>query len=739
MGLLDFLPWRRKSAVAHIGTQTRSGGAHPFTAFDQYVPNQVNVALYKQMREAIPILDVGIQNLRRLIGVPEIRVGASNSRRQKEWETWQRSVKVGKTGRGFATFVSTFNDALIQNGYSAAEILPVRGKTDIYALIPIDGEVVVIKDTQDPTELVLAERRPMEPEPVPYPIPEWILYAAYEATPKNPYGRGLLTGLPFLVDILAKIFYATGRNWERFGDLKYSLDIQIPESITGDQAEKFIQMTEESWKKTMAKTRAGQVQDFIGTNVKVSVIGADAKQLEMEVPVRTILEQIVAKTGLPPFVFGFSWSARESMTKTQADILTSLIDDWREMIEPVIAQVVEWWCRFRGYPVDYEIEWPEASLQDIEGVANAELASARAENQRLQSILLARDLVEQGYLEPEVVQEMVDSYRSKWKYRQRKTKAKRALKDGDADVDPERLPQKERDTRKIDRIAAAFERQTINELKKVRQRLFEFMDSRAEKSAGRKSIDIEELRQVVEEEISAFVAAIIGETAAHSSFYDMLLRAAALAGFDAAVEDIRRDINGDATVQSRFDFSAEYVRQLRSQGMEIVTTRAKEMKDACIDVMERHATVGDNPERWATSLQRELSEQLDGPRWYWRRLGRSEAAMMFDRAAEEEYAAQQILFVKWIVAPDACDRCKQYANKIFPLRDSPRTVFDTHPHCRCRKMAVTVDTAEEARQAGTLEFFDRAANNTPRKGVNSFGRGNHSQKHEHEGACGCQH
>lgn len=737
MGLFDWLPWRRKSnrgqGQNHSSVQTRSGGAHPFDALRSYVPNQVEVKLYRQMRDGIPIIGVGIQNLRRLIGSPKIRFGAPNSRRQKEWDNWAKGVKVGKVGKGFNVFVSSFVDSLLQNGFSAAEIVPYRSRSDIYALLPISGEVVVVKSTEDPTEFILAEHQQMEPEPVPYPIQDWIVYSAYEAEPENPYGKGLLTGLPFLADILLTVFYATGRNWERFGDLKYSLEFNFPDGVAPKDAQEFIDKTKKSWTEAMSKTRAGKVQDFFGTYVKVSVVGADAKQLDMEIPVRNILEQIVAKTGLPPFVFGFSWSSRESMSKTQADILTSLIDDWREMITPAIVHIIDWWCRFRGYPLDYEIVWDEVSLADIEGMANAELTNARAEGQRLQNIMIARDLEEQGYIEPEVVQSMIEARKKK---RGGKT-FKRATKDSDGDIDPERLPQKDRDTRKIDRIGGTFERQTTGELKKVRQRLFQFMDSRVEKSAVQKSIDIEDIRQVVEEEINAFVAATIGETAAYSSFYDVLIRAAALAGFESAVEDIRRDLNEDATVRSQFDFSTEYVRQLRTQGMDIVTTEAKNLKDVCRDIMERHATVGDNPERWATSLQNELAGQLDEKRWYWRRLGRSEAAMMFDRAAEEEYALQGIEFVKWIIAPDACDVCRVHANKIFPLRGSPRTVFDTHPHCRCRKMAVTIDTAEEARQAGVLEYFDRT--NTPRKGVKNHGEDTHPQKHGSEGDCGRRH
>lgn len=737
MGLFDWLPWRRKSnrgqGQNHSSVQTRSGGAHPFNALRSYVPNQVEVKLYRQMRDGIPIIGVGIQNLRRLIGSPKIRFGAPNSRRQREWDNWAKGVKVGKVGKGFNVFVSSYVDSLLQNGFSAAEIVPYRSRSDIYALLPISGEIVVVKNTDDPTEFILAEHQPMEPEPVPYPIQDWIVYSAYEAEPENPYGKGLLTGLPFLADILLTVFYATGRNWERFGDLKYSLEFNFPDGVAPKDAQEFIEKTKKSWTEAMSKTRAGKVQDFFGTYVKVSVVGADAKQLDMEIPVRNILEQIVAKTGLPPFVFGFSWSSRESMSKTQADILTSLIDDWREMITPAIVHIIDWWCRFRGYPLDYEIVWDEVSLADIEGIANAELTNARAEGQRLQNIMIARDLEEQGYIEPEVVQSMIEARKKK---RGGKT-FKRATKDSDGDIDPERLPQKERDTKKIDRIARTFENAAIRKLKSIRERLFSFMEERLAPNKSAKSIDLSELRSVVEEEINEFLAEMIAGNGGQLSIYDALLQQAAIAGFESAIEDIRREINPDASVTSRYDPGATYARTLRSEGMARVVTHAGEIRDACIDIMERHAAVGDNPEQWATSLQRELGEQLDAPRWYWRRLGRSEAAMMFDRAAEEEYALQGIEFVKWIIAPDACDVCRVHANKIFPLRGSPRTVFDTHPHCRCRKMAVTIDTAEEARQAGVLEYFDRT--NTPRKGVKNHGEDTHPQKHGSEGDCGRRH
>lgn len=46
---------------------------------------------------------------------------------------------------------------------------------------------------------------------------------------------------------------------------------------------------------------------------------------DSQVPVRQILEQLVARTGIPPFLLGLSWSSTERMSAQQADLMTSEI------------------------------------------------------------------------------------------------------------------------------------------------------------------------------------------------------------------------------------------------------------------------------------------------------------------------------------------------------------------------------------------------------------------------------
>ena len=71
-------------------------------------------------------------------------------------------------------------------------------------------------------------------------------------------------------------------------------------------------------------------------DVKASVIGADNQILDSEIPVRQMLEQIIAKTGLMPYMFGLSWSTTERMSQQQADILTTELESYRRIITPVL-------------------------------------------------------------------------------------------------------------------------------------------------------------------------------------------------------------------------------------------------------------------------------------------------------------------------------------------------------------------------------------------------------------------
>jgi hypothetical protein len=125
------------------------------------------------------------------------------------------------------------------------------------------------------------------------------------------------------------------------------------------------------------------VRDFVAMgDVQIKVIGGEAPILDSQVPVRQMLEQLIAKTGLPPFLLGMNWSTTERMSTQQADLLTSEIWALRRTVEPAVRKICRTFLAYEGLDDRVEILWNDISLQDITQEAQAELYKAQAEKAR---------------------------------------------------------------------------------------------------------------------------------------------------------------------------------------------------------------------------------------------------------------------------------------------------------------------------------------------------------------------
>ncbi len=137
------------------------------------------------------------------------------------------------------------------------------------------------------------------------------------------------------------------------------------------------------WTAAMQDGRSGSVRDFVAVgDVEIKVIGADGQILDSEVPVRQILEQLVAKTGLPPFMLGLSWASTERMSKQQADLLTSELWSIRRCVEPILYRICRTWLRLEGYGCEPEIVWDDISTGSGGGSARGALSQTGGKNQK---------------------------------------------------------------------------------------------------------------------------------------------------------------------------------------------------------------------------------------------------------------------------------------------------------------------------------------------------------------------
>ena len=169
-------------------------------------------------------------------------------------------------------------------------------------------------------------------------------------------------------------------NGERMGNVRCAVvykpgDAPLEQSMAQERSRQIAR----EWSAAMEAGRDGRVRDFVAVgDVDIKVIGADNQVLDSEVPVRQILEQFVARTGIPPFLLGLSWSSTERMSTQQADMMTSEITALRRSLDPVVERICELWLRVHGYGGRVEVRWDDINLQDQVEEARAELYREQA-------------------------------------------------------------------------------------------------------------------------------------------------------------------------------------------------------------------------------------------------------------------------------------------------------------------------------------------------------------------------
>ena len=370
---------KEQVAVTAEACQLRTGETHPFGALKRFVPLGTSEEwVYRELREAIPVLDAAVGKLVRLSGGFEVK--CKNAEAQHKLEHFLQNVPCGRGQYGIENFFSGFMDSLLTYGRAVGEMVVAGGK--LQAVCWGDVTKLQFKEGSSPLDVVLLgpDKNGMM-RPLPYP--HLLLFATLNPEPGSPYGVSIFRGMPFLADILMKIFAAVGSNWERAGNIRYS--VVCKDDGKTDPAmlqERGKQMAKE-WGKAMEDCKNGTVRDFVAVgDVQIKVIGEGAPILDSQVPVRQILEQLVAKTGLPPFLLGLNWSTTERMSTQQADILSSELWAMRRTVEPIVKKVCKTYLALEGLDDRVEIQWSDISLQDITEQARADLYLAQAAKYR---------------------------------------------------------------------------------------------------------------------------------------------------------------------------------------------------------------------------------------------------------------------------------------------------------------------------------------------------------------------
>ena len=374
------MKWKKKdpNGVSAV-CQLRSGTVHPFGAMKGYVPlSEGEDRVYREMREALPVLDAAVGKLVRLSG--GFQTQCRDEAAQEKLNRFLRTVPCGRGQYGINNFLAGYLDSLLTYGRAVGEMVMAGGK--LRAVCWGDVTALEIQEGDSPLDTVIwgPDERGLR-RPLPYQ--NLLLFTTMNPEPAHPYGVSMFRGMPFLAEILMKIYQTLGTNWERAGNVRYSVICKGGDSLDPVVAQERGRQVAQEWSRAMEEGKNGTVRDFVAVgDVEIKVIGGESPILDSEVPVRQILEQLVSKTGLPPFLLGLNWTTTERMSAQQADILTSELWAIRRTVEPAMERICRMYLALEGLDDRVEILWDDISLQDITEEARADLYRAQAAKYR---------------------------------------------------------------------------------------------------------------------------------------------------------------------------------------------------------------------------------------------------------------------------------------------------------------------------------------------------------------------
>lgn len=379
----------REAAVSKApAARTRPSWANPFgSRLANYVPLRADFELYRTLREAIPLLDVAINRLTRLIGYVLIEASEPLA---SDIMTFLRHVRVNACQWGIDNFLTNHLGCMLQYGRAAGEIVLDRRARDIYALLSIDPDSLRLIPIDPPLRIAIAQQQPGMAEPVRIPD-ELVIYSVNNPEGDDPHGVSLFRSLPFVARVLLTMEQAIHDTWERMGAPSYQVIWRPPETFVdadGSKTRAIMSEIEQSFVSAMKQRsqRTGGVADFFAAgDIEIKVIGAGGQELSFQEPYRALAEQLVARTGLPPFMLGLHWATTERMSQQQAEMIIAEIKDMRRELEPGLERLIDLWLRLQGRAGKFRLAWSEVTLQDMRDTAEAAYRRALAEKIELEN------------------------------------------------------------------------------------------------------------------------------------------------------------------------------------------------------------------------------------------------------------------------------------------------------------------------------------------------------------------
>lgn len=669
-----------------------------------FISREVNPYFYESLREAIAPLDGAINRLVTLDGIIGVDGGNDRVVQLIERELLP-NIAVNDLESGLQAFYAGQGNEVYEQGFTVGEmVMDARRGRELVGLRIADSKGVVF--VRDPDTLQLQTwYRPPSPkrgsrrdgsDQVETVLRNngtttgtsyltqanyvrlddaALVYASLNPEADKPYGVSLFRSMEFVAQILLKIQNATGQVWDRFGDPPMQLVYTTKNrTLKAADLDKRRTLLGKMLADVMSAKRGGNSADFVQAiaaddDIEIKVIGTEGKVLSLEVPARHMMEQILAKAGLPAWMLGMQWSTAERMADQQSEIVLQEARTRFTRRKAGLRRIVETWLRGRGVawkPGDWDVVQTLPRLQDAMKEAQARFLNAQADMMGSGgapgTAPAPADPGAKGYVfhaEHDGTLRMVPRQRVAHTCGHRKG-AEGGGEDW-AEPDPA-LPRIEQAA--VDgllQLWRALEAETLRVLN---------LSGALEGGAQVFTFDVAAVARRLADMEEAFVAAAGAE--------DGPLLREAFKAWVRGLENAATELNTAAVVGEARTLAQ---RTLATRGMDLVRNAAvRSMRSDIVAELSQGAYDGLNPREVA----RQLRARFAVHDYDWERLARSEIADAQAQGKAAQYAAAGLTEYDWLTAPGACALCVGIAEAgPYTIGAGPMPMRGSHPHCRC--------------------------------------------------------
>jgi hypothetical protein len=735
------IPGGRKvypSTTSSTGVQLRStDGQGPYTKyFANYIPRKVEASFYEFLREAIPVMDAAINRLVSLDG--HIIVTGDNDALVEEIQEWFYNVPVNDIQKGIQSFHQNWTGEAFEQGFALAEFITDRKRTDIVGLRVADSKYIKFSrnaiegtDSGQPGLTIYQKAdndidyRPLDRRN--------LLYFSINNENQNPYGVPLFRSCEFVAKVLATMHNSILNTWERFGDPSFSVIYKTSRRDGADLAARRATIAEE-FDTAVRSKREGKSADFIraidtASDLEVKIIGADGQVLDLEIPARHVLEQIIAKTGLPSWMLGMHWSTTQGLSDNEAEILLADVATRQAAKMPYFYNLIRTLLLLRGRTWkkgDWHLEWAQVNLKDVVKQAQARFLMAQADMMSGQAASGVPTAVPGGG-------QGKSAERSKRGHSSTSLEGGHPCEEQEATgVSPQPIPARGVSPLKacsgdkeltrptlwpeLDKIEAEYENRLKSDWAALRDKVLLLLKLSGPASGSQSYVPIPipprpseadvprptshglfsslskddpptglETFTYTDEQRAAIMKAMKNLIGTYDiddpsspvrwyygqSYSAGLIQAVKVIGADRPILDIIKN--------------SEIYDNLCANGFALLKDNVtKAITNRIIPEMEAQMLAGTNPRHVAATLK----TIFEGGNSDWERLARTEMTMAAERAKLDEWAERKIERVEFVPAPDGCDLCESLADE-YDISDCPIPGNDTHPRCRCSTRPAT--------------------------------------------------